>query len=152
MNTLSHSCRFDYQQRVLKTFPGPGYLCSENGLFWLKHSLDEYIVYMWHLIIYIYIIYMYIYIYIIHTYIYIYIYYVYILYILYIIYVLYIFDIQYKRHSNLVYMWSALYLTLNQIHWSYQNQKYDKVWNRIWQNYVNRKMDWLISKVVEVIN
>ena len=27
-----HSCRFDYQQRVLKTFPGPGYLYSEDGL------------------------------------------------------------------------------------------------------------------------
>ena len=25
-STLCHSCDFDYQQRVLKTFPGPGYL------------------------------------------------------------------------------------------------------------------------------
>ena len=30
LNTLCHSCRFDYQHRVLKTFPGPSYLCSED--------------------------------------------------------------------------------------------------------------------------
>ena len=28
-------CGFACQQRVLKTFPGPGYLYSEDGLVWL---------------------------------------------------------------------------------------------------------------------
>ena len=32
LSTLCHSCGFDYQQRVLKTFPGPGYLRSEYGI------------------------------------------------------------------------------------------------------------------------
>ena len=32
LSTVCHSCRFACQQRVLKTFPGPGYLRSENGL------------------------------------------------------------------------------------------------------------------------
>ena len=27
-----HSCGFACQQRVLKTFPGPGYLRSEDGV------------------------------------------------------------------------------------------------------------------------
>ena len=30
--TLCHSCEFACQQRVLKTFPGPGYLHSEDGV------------------------------------------------------------------------------------------------------------------------
>ena len=30
LSTLCHSCRLACHQRVLKTFPGPGYLCSEN--------------------------------------------------------------------------------------------------------------------------
>ena len=29
---LHHSCSFGCWQRVLKTFPGPGYLCSEGGV------------------------------------------------------------------------------------------------------------------------
>ena len=33
----SHSSAFPCQQRVPKTFPGPGYLCSENVLVWLWH-------------------------------------------------------------------------------------------------------------------
>ena len=32
LSALCHSCRFACQQRVLKTFPGPGYLCSEDGV------------------------------------------------------------------------------------------------------------------------
>ena len=39
LSTLCHSWRFDYQQRVLKTFPGPGYLSSEDGLAGLWHLL-----------------------------------------------------------------------------------------------------------------
>ena len=31
LSTLCHSCGFACQQRVLKTFPGPGYLRSEDG-------------------------------------------------------------------------------------------------------------------------
>ena len=30
--SLCHSCAFACQQRVLKTFPGPGYLHSEDGV------------------------------------------------------------------------------------------------------------------------
>ena len=30
LSTLCHSCEFDCHQRVLKTFPGPGYLRSED--------------------------------------------------------------------------------------------------------------------------
>ena len=35
--TLCHSCEFACQQRVLKTFPGPGYLPSEDAVvrLWL---------------------------------------------------------------------------------------------------------------------
>ena len=32
LSTLCHSCWFACQQRVLKTFPGPGYLHSEDGV------------------------------------------------------------------------------------------------------------------------
>ena len=32
LSTLCHSCGFACQQRVLKTFLGPGYLCSGDGL------------------------------------------------------------------------------------------------------------------------
>ena len=35
LKALCHSFRFAYQQKVLKTFPAPGYLCSENGIVWL---------------------------------------------------------------------------------------------------------------------
>ena len=51
MSTLSHSCGFAYQPRVLKTFPGPGYLRSRE--------IDIYV----YVYIYIYI-YIYVYIYI----------------------------------------------------------------------------------------
>ena len=39
MSTLCHGCGFSCQQKVLKTFPGPGYLCSEDGVVWLWHLL-----------------------------------------------------------------------------------------------------------------
>ena len=39
MSTLCHSCGFACQQRLLKTFPGPGYLRSEDGVAWLWHLL-----------------------------------------------------------------------------------------------------------------
>ena len=45
LSTLCHSCGFASQQRVLKTFPGPGYLHSENGVVWLWHSLVN--LYIW---------------------------------------------------------------------------------------------------------
>ena len=32
LSLLCHSCKFDYQQRVLKTLSGPGYLRSKNGV------------------------------------------------------------------------------------------------------------------------
>ena len=32
LSTLCHCCGFACQQRVLKTFPGPGYLHSEDGV------------------------------------------------------------------------------------------------------------------------
>ena len=32
LSTLCHSCVFACQQKVLKTFPGPGYLHSEDGV------------------------------------------------------------------------------------------------------------------------
>ena len=32
LSTLDHSCGFACQQRMLKTFPDPGYLCSMNGV------------------------------------------------------------------------------------------------------------------------
>ena len=32
LSTLCHSCGFACQQRVLKMFPGPGYLRSEDGV------------------------------------------------------------------------------------------------------------------------
>ena len=66
LSTLCHSYGFACQQRVLKTFPGPGYPYSEDGVVWLWHSLVN-------LYIHIYIYIMYIYIYIIYIYIYMYI-------------------------------------------------------------------------------
>ena len=32
LSTLCHSCGFACQQRVLKTFPGPGYPYSKDGI------------------------------------------------------------------------------------------------------------------------
>ena len=66
-STLCHSCGFACQQRVLKTFPGPDYLHSEDAVVWLWHSLVNLYIYIY---IYIYIIYI---LNIYHIYIYIYI-------------------------------------------------------------------------------
>ena len=35
LSTLCHSCGLACQQRVLKTFPGPCYLHSKDGVVWL---------------------------------------------------------------------------------------------------------------------
>ena len=45
LSSLCHSCGFACQQRVLKTFPGPGYLHSEDGVVWLWHPLVN--LYIW---------------------------------------------------------------------------------------------------------
>ena len=45
LSTLWNSCRFACEQRVLKTFPGPGYLRSEDGVVWLWHLLVN--LYIW---------------------------------------------------------------------------------------------------------
>ena len=64
LSTLCHSCGFAFQQRVLKTFPGPGCLRSEDGLVWLWHSLVNLYIYIYYIYIYMFIfIYVYIYIY-----------------------------------------------------------------------------------------
>ena len=39
LSTLCHSFGFACQQRVLKTFPGLGYFCFEDGVVWLCNSL-----------------------------------------------------------------------------------------------------------------
>ena len=52
LSTLCHNCGFACQQRVLKTFPGPGYICSEDGVVWLWHWLVNLYIYIY---IYIYI-------------------------------------------------------------------------------------------------
>ena len=41
------SCRFDYQQRILKTFPDPGYFSSLAGIVWIWHLLVNFHVYCW---------------------------------------------------------------------------------------------------------
>ena len=43
--TLYHNCGFACQQRLLKTFPGPSYLRSEDGVVLLWHSLVN--LYAW---------------------------------------------------------------------------------------------------------
>ena len=45
LNTLCHSCGFACQQRVPKTFPGPGYLRSEDQVVLLCHLLVN--LYIW---------------------------------------------------------------------------------------------------------
>ena len=45
LSILCHSCGFACQQRVLKTFPGSGYLQSEDGVVWLWHPLEY--LYLW---------------------------------------------------------------------------------------------------------
>ena len=51
LSTLCHSCGFACQQRVLKTFPVPDYLRSEDGVVWLWHLLVN--LYIWLIILYI---------------------------------------------------------------------------------------------------
>ena len=57
LSALCHGCGFACQQRVLETFPGPGYLHSEDGVVWLWHPLVNLYIY----------IYIYIYIHYIHV-------------------------------------------------------------------------------------
>ena len=45
LSTLCHSRRVACQQRVLKTFPGPGYFHSEDGVVWPLHPLIN--LYLW---------------------------------------------------------------------------------------------------------
>ena len=45
LSTLCHSCGFAWEQRMLKMFHGPGYLCYEDGIFWLWQSLVN--LYIW---------------------------------------------------------------------------------------------------------
>ena len=45
LSILCHGCGFSCQQRVLKTFPGLGYLCSEDGVDWLWYLLVN--LYIW---------------------------------------------------------------------------------------------------------
>ena len=45
LSTLCHSCVLAFQQRVLKTIPGSGYLHSEDGVVWLWHPLLN--LYIW---------------------------------------------------------------------------------------------------------
>ena len=44
-SNLCHSCRLDYQQRVLKTFLGPGCLRAKYGVVLLWHLLVSLYVY-----------------------------------------------------------------------------------------------------------
>ena len=41
LSTLCHSCGFSCQQKVLKTFPGPGYFHSKDGVVSLWHPLGN---------------------------------------------------------------------------------------------------------------
>ena len=45
LSALCHSCGFACQQRVLKTFLGPNYLCSNDVVVWLWHLLVN--LYIW---------------------------------------------------------------------------------------------------------
>ena len=45
LSILCHSCAFACQQKVLKTFPGPGYLRSEDEIVWLWHLFVN--LYIW---------------------------------------------------------------------------------------------------------
>ena len=47
LSTLCHSFGFACQQRVLKKIPGPGYLRSEDGVVWLRHSLVNLYIYIY---------------------------------------------------------------------------------------------------------
>ena len=43
LRTLCHRCGFACQQRVLKTIPGPGYLCFKDGVVSLCYSLVKWL-------------------------------------------------------------------------------------------------------------
>ena len=76
LSTLCQRCGFDCQQRVLKKFPSPGYLHSEDGIVWLWPSLVNLYIYIY-IILYIYIyyiIYIYICVCVIYVAIYVYVY------------------------------------------------------------------------------
>ena len=120
LSTLCHSYGFACQQRVLKMFPGPDYLRSEDGVVWLWHpQVNLYIciyickyIYIYIYMLYIYIciyiyvyIYVYIYIYYIYIYICIYIYriYMYIAYYLFIIIIIIIFIVVINNNNNIIY-------------------------------------------------
>ena len=45
LSIVCHSCRFACHQRVIKTFPGPGYLHSKYGVVWLWNRLVYF--YIW---------------------------------------------------------------------------------------------------------
>ena len=47
LSTLCHSCGFTCQQRVLKTFPSPGCLHSEDGVVRLCHLLVNFYIYIY---------------------------------------------------------------------------------------------------------
>ena len=47
LSTLCLSCGFACQQRVLKTFPSPGYLHSKDGVVWLWHPLVNFYIYIY---------------------------------------------------------------------------------------------------------
>ena len=47
LSSLCHSCGFACRQRVLRTFPGTGYLRSEDGVVWLWHSLINLCIYIY---------------------------------------------------------------------------------------------------------
>ena len=46
LSTLCHSCRLACQQRMLKTFPDPGNLHSEDGVVWLGHPLVNFHIWL----------------------------------------------------------------------------------------------------------
>ena len=45
LNTLCQNCGFDYQQRVLKTFPGHGHIRSKEGVVLLAFTGE--FLYIW---------------------------------------------------------------------------------------------------------
>ena len=46
LSTLCHNCGFSCQQRVPKTFPGPGYLHSDDRVVWLWYLLVNLCIYI----------------------------------------------------------------------------------------------------------
>ena len=53
LSTLYYGCGFTCQQGVQKTFHGPGYLHSKDGVVWLWHSVVN--LYTWLTILYCYV-------------------------------------------------------------------------------------------------